>query len=99
MKKTFKDTTGTSFHNVTITTTVNELTRVLGEPEYKGNDGEDKINFEWECERENGDVITIYDWKNYRSIGLDEEIEFHLGGRSQMITFNGKEYLIALLNK
>jgi hypothetical protein len=99
MKKTEKSADGTSFHDVTIITTVNELTRVLGEPEYKGNDGEDKVNFEWECERENGDVITIYDWKNYRSIGLDEEIEFHLGGRSQLITFNGKEDLIALLNK
>jgi hypothetical protein len=99
MKKTFKDTSGTSFHHITITTTVNELTRVLGEPDYKGNDGEGKINFEWECERENGDVITIYDWKNYRSIGLDEVIEFHLGGRSAMTTFEGKLELRALLNK
>jgi hypothetical protein len=99
MKKTFKDTSGTSFHHVTITTTVNELTRVLGEPEYKGNDGRDKINFLWECERENGDVVTIYDWKKFRSIGLDEVIEFHLGGRSEIITFKGKEDLVALLNK
>jgi hypothetical protein len=99
MKKTFKDTSGTSFHQVTINTTVNELTRVLGEPDYKGNDGEDKINFEWECETEDGDVITIYDWKNYRSIGLDEVIEFHLGGRSQIITFKGKKDLLLLLKK
>ena len=99
MKKTFKDTNGTSFHGVTITTSVNELTRVLGKPEYKGNDGEDKVNFLWECERENDDVITIYDWKEYRVLGLDEQIEFHLGGHSQLSTFNGKEDLIALLNK
>jgi hypothetical protein len=99
MKKTFKDTNGTSFHDVKIITTVNELIRVLGKPEYSCNDGEDKINFLWECERENGDVITIYDWKESRSIGLDEHIEFHLGGHSQLSTFNGKEDLIALLYK
>jgi hypothetical protein len=99
MKKTFKDTSGTSFHHVTITTTVNELTRVLGEPDYKGNDGEDKINFEWECERENGDVITIYDWKENRVLDLNEEIEFHLGGRDQLSTLYGKKDLLLLLNK
>jgi hypothetical protein len=99
MKKTFKDTSGTSFHHVTITTTVNELTRVLGEPDYKGNDGEDKINFEWECETEGGDVVTIYDWKNYRSIGLDEVIEFHLGGREKDHTLTAKRELELYLNK
>ena len=25
-------------------------------------------------------VFTIYDWKEYRPIGWDEEIEFHIGG-------------------
>jgi hypothetical protein len=57
------------------------------------------VNVEWVCERENGDIVTIYDWKEYRSIGADEEIEFHLGGHSGLITFNGKEDLIVLLNK
>jgi hypothetical protein len=96
MKKTEKSADGTSFHNTTITTTVNELIRVLGEPSYEMGD---KSNFEWVCERENGDIVTIYDWKEYRLIGEDEEIEFHLGGHSGLITFNGKEDLIALLNK
>jgi len=99
MKKTEKSASGTSFHNTTITTTVNELIRVLGNPDDDSNTGEDKVNFEWICERENGDVVTIYDWKEYRMIDVDEEIEFHLGGHSGLITFNGKEDLIALLNK
>jgi hypothetical protein len=99
MKKTEKSANGTSFHNTTITTTINELTRVLGEPSYTGDFSEDKVTVEWICERENGDVITIYDWKEYRSIGKDEKIEFHLGGHSQLITFNGKEDLVELLNK
>jgi hypothetical protein len=99
MKKTEKSANGTSFHNTTIKTTINELTRVLGEPSYTGDFSEDKVTVEWICERENGDIVTIYDWKEYRSIGKDEKIEFHLGGHSQLITFNGKEDLVELLNK
>jgi hypothetical protein len=99
MKRTTKSSDGTSFHNVTIKTTINELVRVLGGPTYQGNDGEDKVNIEWVCETENGDVVTIYDWKEYRVLELDEKIEFHLGGHSKMHTFDGKEELVALLNK
>jgi hypothetical protein len=99
MKKTEKSSDRTSFHNVTIKTTINELVRVLGEPRYQTNDGEDKVNVEWVCERANGDIVTIYDWKEYRPLDGDEKIEFHLGGHSQLITFNGKEDLIALLSK
>ena len=99
MKKTEKSANGTSFHNTTITTSINELTRVLGEPSYTGDFSEDKVTVEWICERENGDVITIYDWKEYRWIDKNEKIEFHLGGHSKLSTFNGKEDLIELLNK
>jgi hypothetical protein len=99
MKLTTKSSDGTSFHNVTIKTTINELVRVLGGPTYLGNDGEDKVNIEWVCETENGDVVTIYDWKEYRVLELDEVIEFHLGGHSKMHTFDGKEELVTLLNK
>ena len=99
MKKTEKSANGTSFHNTTITTSINELTRVLGEPSYTGDFSEDKVTVEWVCERENGDIVTIYDWKEYRWIDKNEKIEFHLGGHSQLITFNGKEDLIKLLNK
>jgi len=99
MKKTEKSANGTSFHNTTITTSINELTRVLGEPSYTGDFSEDKVTVEWICERENGDIVTIYDWKEYRWIDKNEKIEFHLGGHSQLITFNGKEDLVELLNK
>jgi hypothetical protein len=99
MKKTFKEIGGTSFHDITITTTVNELIKVIGEPHYSGNDGEDKVNFEWECETENGDVVTIYDWKYNRSINKDEVVKFHLGGHNMMHTLDGKLELQALLNK
>lgn len=47
------------------------------------NTGDCKVNFEWELETESGKVFTIYDWKEYRSIGWDEEIEFHIGGMNR----------------
>jgi hypothetical protein len=99
MKKTNKSADGISFHNVTIKTSVNELTRVLGEPTYQTNDGEDKTNFEWDCETIDGDVVTIYDWKEYRMINEDETIEFHLGGHSLIHTLDGKDELLRLLEK
>jgi hypothetical protein len=88
MKPTFKSTGGTSFFGTELVASVNELKHILGEPYYNGNDGEDKINFEWEMETNKGDVFTVYDWKEYRSIGLDEAIVWHIGGKSKTITDN-----------
>ena len=97
MKKTDKTADGTSFHNVTIKTTINKLTDALGHPQHYYNDGEDKVNVEWVCETEGGDVVTIYDWKEGRTIGVDEKIEFHLGGHNKMSTLEAKEQLVQIL--
>jgi len=86
MKKTFQSIDGTSFHYTTIISSVSTLTEVLGEPNYSGNDGEDKINFEWEMETDNGDVFTVYDWKEYRSLDENEMIEWHIGGTDRTVT-------------
>ena len=83
MKFTAKSTSGTSFFGTTIRTTVNELIENIGEPNFEENTGKDKVNFEWELETESGKVFTIYDWKEYRPIGWDEEIEFHIGGMNR----------------
>ena len=84
-KKTYKNVDGTSFQNVTFKASVQDLTNVFGEP-YNNNTGEDKVNFEWDMETENGDVFTIYDWKEYRKIDLDEQIEWHIGSHSREIS-------------
>ena len=84
-KKSYKDTNGTSYHDTTISATVNQLTAAFGEP-YNSNTGEDKVNFVWDMETEDGEVFTIYDWKEYRKLGLDETIEWHIGGYSREIT-------------
>ena len=99
MKKTTESINGTSFHGVTIKTTINKLVNALGHPQYFYNTGEDKVNISWDCINEKGYVVTIYDWKEYRTIGLDEEIEFHLGGHNEISTLEGKEELLTLLNK
>ena len=91
LKKTSKDVFGTSFHLSTVRASVNELIKVIGEPTYVVNDGEDKVNIEWELEDDNGNVITIYDWKEYRKIGYDEKINWHIGGKNKDITDNAKE--------
>jgi hypothetical protein len=97
MKKTEKSVNGTSFHDVVINSSINELTQVLGEPSYIG-DYEDKVSVEWVCELEDERVVTIYDWKEYRSIGKDEVIEFHIGGMSKLDTIDAKLELKSLIS-
>jgi hypothetical protein len=82
MKRTDKTANGTSFHDHTFTATVEDLRNVLGQPKFESNDGQDKCNFDWIMETEDGTVFTVYDWKEYRQLAEDEVIEWHIGGRS-----------------
>jgi hypothetical protein len=86
MKRTDKIANGTSFHDHTFIATVSDLRHVLGAPDFESNDGEDKNNFDWIMETEDGEVFTVYDWKEYRPLPEDEVIEWHIGGRSGLIT-------------
>ena len=86
MKATFKSANGTSFHSTTLSATVQDLRKILGIPRDEQNDGEDKTNFEWVLETDDGEVFTVYDWKEYRKLEEDEEIEWHIGGDSRRIT-------------
>ncbi len=97
MKKTNQSPVGTSYHNCTITATVNELKAILGEPVHSENDGEDKVNFEWNMETNEGDVFTVYDWKEYRKISEDEKINWHIGGKSGGITIQAQAELATAL--
>ena len=97
VKLTTKSAGMTSFYDTTITTTLSKLIMALGEPQYLQNDGSDKTNVDYDCETENGDVFTIYDWKEYRPIRMDETIEFHIGGMSKSITEQAKKELLNLM--
>lgn len=90
MKTTKKEVGGTSFHGTVMNCSVSTLKKVLGEPVYDGNTGDDKVNFEWNMETNDGDVFTVYDWKEYRSINEDEVIEWHIGGFNESATKEAK---------
>lgn len=87
---------GTSFHGVTIKATPNEMISILGEPDDVYGD---KTNMEWVRELDSADVFTIYDWKNYLGIKDDQSINWHIGGRNEIITQEAKKELEILLNK
>jgi hypothetical protein len=96
-KLTNSSLNGTSFHDVTIKTSVEELIQAIGEPQHKDNTGEDKVNFAWNCETKEGDVFSIYDWKEYREISEFEEIEFHIGAHSKSVSNVALEELLKVL--
>lgn len=97
MKNTLKRTSGTSFLGDTILTSINELKKINLYPTYEQNNGENKVNFEFDCETESGEPFTIYDWKLYRPIGLDEEILFHIGAFNQKASEQAKNALVEAL--
>ena len=99
MKNTSKNPGGTSFHNNTFRATVSELRRILGVPYTVSNDGRDKVNFDWVMETEDGEVFTVYDWKEYRPLSEDEIIVWHIGGHSSLVTMKASREINAALDK
>ena len=94
MKTTLKSTSGTSFYDVTFKASVNKLISIIGEPTMEDNTGEDKVNFDWHMETDEGDVFTIYDWKEYREINKNEKIEWHIGAKSRSVSTVAKVELL-----
>ena len=98
MKQTNKSSSVTSFHNTTFTASVADLRQILGEPDWEQNDGQDKVNFDWKMETDDGAVFTVYDWKEYRPLKEDEEVEWHVGGYSGMNTEKALNEIADALN-
>ena len=88
---------GTSFHGVVINTSIKKLKSVLGEPTIQDNTGEDKVNVEWGVITKHGIVGTIYDWKEYRRLGENDIVQFHIGGKTEEDTLKVKNELIKLI--
>lgn len=80
------DATGTSFHGTTIRATLKQVFAILGTPDDDSNTGDDKVNYEWVRKTDAGDVFTVYDWKEYRQIGWDETVEWHIGANSRAVS-------------
>lgn len=75
---------GTSFHGGIIISSVNNIQKSLGiEPHTDSLD--DKVQYMWDLKYK--DIpFSIYDWKEYRKIDPDEEIEFHIGTHTNQET-------------
>lgn len=82
---------------MTVYASVEQLTKVLGVPDISDNTGQDKVNFEWVRETETGDVVTIYDWKQYRPLYNFSKVDWHIGGHSLRATQIAKTEIETLL--
>ena len=89
---------GTSIHGSTFKATPKQLVEAIGEIT-NGRSGDGKVTMEWVRELDSAEVITIYDWKYRRKIGMDEEIEWNIGGRNKSATEEAKEKILILLSK
>ena len=87
----------TQFYEITITTSVTQLRKVLGKPNHAHNKGTGKCNFNWDAMLPDGSIFTVYDWKLYRQIDFDEKIEWHIGGNNKEDTEKAKIYLQSIL--
>ena len=96
-KKTYQSTDGTSFHGVVIRATVDQLISAFGDPSMEYNTGEDKVNFEWEMETDEGEVFTIYDWKEGRPLRLDEYVIWHIGAKDKSTSNTAEDEILKKL--
>lgn len=93
MKTSNQNTDETSFQNITIRTTANQLIEKLGFP----NSIAEGVSFDWVCETEDGDVFTIYDYYHSGSLPYDRLHKFHIGSKSLLISHQAKTELQLLL--
>jgi hypothetical protein len=98
MNQTTQTADGTSFHGDTFRASVSDLRKICGEPTFECNDGSDKVNFDWTMETSDGEVFTIYDWKEYRSISESEMIKWHVGGHNGYVTKKAVNEIASALN-
>lgn len=94
---------GTSFFNDGIATSVSELRKKFGKETFNDNNGYDKTNIEFfmmlEINQNISIPFTIYDWKEYRRIKLNELIYFHIGARNKAESDLVKFYLTKIFDK
>jgi hypothetical protein len=95
--------TGISYHNVDIVTTPSDLIELCEELdiEYHGNNtGEDKVNFDFDFYVPEKDLyFTVYDWKEYKPLRLNNSYNFHIGAKDQYSSFEAKEILTEFLKR
>jgi len=96
-RRTYQSTDFTSFHGAVIRASVEHLKRTFGYPDMENNTGEDKVNFEWGLETDEGEVFTIYDWKEGRPLRSDEIVTWHIGAKSKSVSNVAERELLKAL--
>lgn len=87
---------GTSFHGDTIRTTLNSIRKAFPDAIDDGGDGGYKCHHRFIFEMDNGEVVTLYDWKE-GPISNDTVIDWHIGGHSAEATAMAKRVLESLI--
>ncbi len=82
---------------MTITATPRRLVELFPKSYSQNNTGEDKTNFDFVLETEAGEVFSIYDWKYYRPLDLDEVVEWHIGSKTPATSFAARAELLGML--
>lgn len=80
MKSTNKSINMSSFFGSVFIETPRNMINLLGEPHFTAGH---KTNMEWKMETSDGAVFTIYDYKNYGGISMDQDVAWHIGGFSE----------------
>jgi len=96
-KQTRKSAGGTSFYGVTLEATPQQLIDLFPNSYYEHNDGRDKTNFDFTLQTESGKVFTIYDWKEYTPLRMDEVVEWHVGSHDKITSIEGRDEVVAML--
>ena len=90
-----ESTVGTSLQGY-LDTTYSNLIKIFGEPHY-GRSGDGKVQCEWHFEFEDGEVFTIYDYKERKA--PENVTEWHIGGTKPNIVPRVQYYFCTILNK
>lgn len=88
---------GTSFHGHVFRATPQQLIDLFGPAHYSANDGEDKTNFDWTMILGGQVPFTIYDWKEYRTLKMNEKVEWHIGAKNPYFASLALSEVIKLL--
>ena len=95
--KTNRNTDGTSFHGVTITTTIDELRQLLDSPTYESYCEKSPVSIAWDCETDTKTLFTIYDY-DIQGINSFSKTEFNIGAFNWLESVEAKHYLLDCLS-
>jgi len=83
------DANGTSFYGTTVMATAKQIASFMGPSLWSCS----KTNFNWTAATDDGEVFTVYDWKE-GDITEDTKVYFHIGGFNKETTEKAKKEML-----